>query len=55
MQIHVISKELIRLGMTPAHHLPLESETGRSAVVDVGTIGIIKRGLIKVSISLDMK
>ena len=30
----------------------LKSETGRSAVIDVGTVGLIKKGIIKVSISL---
>ena len=85
LQIHVMTKELIRLGMTLAHHLPLnlvdkllvmaaylifgdlsqhgitrpkmgpmtlKSETGRSAVIDVGTVGLIKKGIIKVSMSL---
>ena len=80
-----MTKELIRLGMTLAHHLPLnlvdkllvmaaylifgdlsrygirrpkmgpmivKSKTGRSAVIDVGTVGLIKKGIIKVSISL---
>ena len=80
-----MTKELIRLGMTLAHRLPLnlvdsllvmaanlifgdlsrygirrpkmgpmilKSETGRSAVIDVGTVGLIKKGIIKVSISL---
>ncbi|XP_044437858.1 probable indole-3-pyruvate monooxygenase YUCCA11 [Aegilops tauschii subsp. strangulata] len=79
--IHVMTKELIRLGMTLARHLPLKlvdnllvmaaklifgdlsrygirrpkmgpmilkSETGRSAVIDVGTVGLIKKGIIKV-------
>ncbi|KAE8766589.1 putative oxidoreductase czcO-like protein [Hordeum vulgare] len=79
--IHVMTKELIRLGMTIAHHLPLnlvdnilvmvanlifgdlsrhgitrpkmgpmilKSKTGRSAVIDVGTVGLIKKGIIKV-------
>uniref|UniRef100_A0A453DGW7 indole-3-pyruvate monooxygenase n=4 Tax=Aegilops tauschii subsp. strangulata TaxID=200361 RepID=A0A453DGW7_AEGTS len=79
--IHVMTKELIRLGMALAHHLPLnlvdkllvmaaylifgdlsrhgitrpkmgpmtlKSETGRSAVIDVGTVGLIKKGIIKV-------
>uniref|UniRef100_A0A453MLX6 indole-3-pyruvate monooxygenase n=2 Tax=Aegilops tauschii subsp. strangulata TaxID=200361 RepID=A0A453MLX6_AEGTS len=82
--IHVMTKELIRLGMTLVHYLPLKmidglllmmanavfgdlsrhgitrpekgpfvlkSETGRSAVIDVGTIGLIKKDKIKVSIS----
>uniref|UniRef100_A0A453QJX9 indole-3-pyruvate monooxygenase n=1 Tax=Aegilops tauschii subsp. strangulata TaxID=200361 RepID=A0A453QJX9_AEGTS len=81
--IHVMTKELIRLGMTLAHRLPLnlvdnllvmaanlifgdlsrygikrpkmgpmilKSETGRSAVIDVGTVGLIKKGIIKLSI-----
>ena len=85
LQIHIMTKELIRLGMTLAHHLPLnlvdnrlvmvanlifgdlsrygirrpkmgpmilKSKTGRSAVIDVGTVGLIKKGIIKVSISL---
>uniref|UniRef100_A0A3B6U3U3 indole-3-pyruvate monooxygenase n=1 Tax=Triticum aestivum TaxID=4565 RepID=A0A3B6U3U3_WHEAT len=83
--IHVMTKELIRLGMTLAHHLPLnlvdkllvmaaylifgdlsrhgisrpkmgpmtlKSETGRSAVIDVGTVGLIKKGIIKVQGSI---
>nr|CCF55436.1 hypothetical protein [Brachypodium sylvaticum] len=81
IMIHVMTKELIRLGMTLALHLPLnmvdhllvvmvdfvfgdlskhgimrpkkgplvlKSETGRSAVIDVGTVGLIKKGTIKV-------
>ncbi|XP_037489922.1 probable indole-3-pyruvate monooxygenase YUCCA11 [Triticum dicoccoides] len=83
--IHVMTKELIRLGMTLARRLPLnlvdnllvmaanfifgdlsrygtrrpkvgtmilKSETGRSAVIDVGTIGLIKKGIIKVKESI---
>ncbi|XP_051230396.1 probable indole-3-pyruvate monooxygenase YUCCA10 isoform X2 [Lolium perenne] len=79
--IHVMTKELVRLGMTLAQHLPLnlvdnllamvtkfifgdlsrhgirmpkmgpmtlKSKTGRSAVIDVGTVGLIKRGIIQV-------
>ncbi|XP_037419255.1 probable indole-3-pyruvate monooxygenase YUCCA11 [Triticum dicoccoides] len=79
--IHVMTKELIRLGMTLARRLPLnlvdnllvmaanlifgdlsrygirrpkmgpmilKSKTGRSAVIDVGTVGLIKKGIIKV-------
>ncbi|KAM3207046.1 hypothetical protein ACQJBY_062310 [Aegilops geniculata] len=79
--IHVMTKELIRLGMTLARRLPLnlvdnllvmaanlifgdvsrygirrpkmgpmilKSEIGRSAVIDVGTVGLIKKGIIKV-------
>ncbi|KAM0822970.1 hypothetical protein ACQ4PT_071179 [Festuca glaucescens] len=83
--IHVMTKELIRLGMTLAQHLPLnlvdsllvmatkyifgdlsrhgirmpkmgpmtlKSKTGRSAVIDVGTVGLIKRGIIQVEGSI---
>ncbi|XP_044321124.1 probable indole-3-pyruvate monooxygenase YUCCA11 [Triticum aestivum] len=83
--IHVMTKELIRLGMTLARRLPLnlvdnllvmaanfifgdlsrygirrpkvvpmilKSETGRSAVIDVGTVGLIKKGIIKVKGSI---
>ncbi|XP_047088639.1 probable indole-3-pyruvate monooxygenase YUCCA10 [Lolium rigidum] len=83
--IHVMTKELVRLGMTLAHHLPLnlvdnllamvtkfifgdlsrhgirmpkmgpmtlKSKTGRSAVIDVGTVGLIKRGIIQVQGSI---
>uniref|UniRef100_A0ACD5X8W1 Uncharacterized protein n=1 Tax=Avena sativa TaxID=4498 RepID=A0ACD5X8W1_AVESA len=85
--VHVMTKEVIRLGMTLAHHLPLnlvdnllvmatkfifgdlsrhgiimpkmgpmilKSKTGRSTVIDVGTVGLIKRGIIQVSISWDI-
>ncbi|XP_037461953.1 probable indole-3-pyruvate monooxygenase YUCCA11 [Triticum dicoccoides] len=83
--IHVMTKELIRLGMTLAPRLPLnlvdnllvmeanlifgdllmhgirrpkmgpmilKSETGRSVVIDVGTVGLIKKGIIKVQGSI---
>ncbi|XP_037489924.1 probable indole-3-pyruvate monooxygenase YUCCA10 [Triticum dicoccoides] len=83
--IHVMTKELIRLGMRLALRLPLnlvdnllvmaanfifgdlsrygirrpkvgpmilKSETGRSAVIDVGTVGLIKKGIIKVQGSI---
>ncbi|VAH98556.1 unnamed protein product [Triticum turgidum subsp. durum] len=83
--IHVMTKELIQLGMTLAHRLPLnlvdnvivmaanlifgdlsrhgirrpkmgpmtlKSKTGRSAVIDVGTVGLIKKGIIKVQGSI---
>ncbi|XP_051230398.1 probable indole-3-pyruvate monooxygenase YUCCA10 [Lolium perenne] len=83
--IHVMTKELIRLGMTLAHYLPLnlvdnllvmvtkfifgdlsrhgirmpkmgpmtlKAKTGRSAVIDVGTVGLIKRGIIQVQGSI---
>jgi indole-3-pyruvate monooxygenase len=33
----------------------MKTETGRSAVIDVGTVGLIKKGDIKVSISLFVK
>ncbi|KAK1620346.1 hypothetical protein QYE76_025863 [Lolium multiflorum] len=79
--IHVMTKELIRLGMSLVHHFPLmmvdvlivmmanfifgdlssygikrpkkgpfvlKSETSRSPVIDVGTVGLIKKGNIKV-------
>ncbi|KAL6660710.1 hypothetical protein ACP70R_001745 [Stipagrostis hirtigluma subsp. patula] len=79
--VHVMTKELIRLGMTFIQYLPanmvdaflvttsnfvfgdlsrygivrpkigpllLKSNTGRSAVIDVGTIDLIKKGMIKV-------
>ncbi|XP_044361039.1 probable indole-3-pyruvate monooxygenase YUCCA11 [Triticum aestivum] len=83
--IHVMTKELIRLGMTLARRLPLnlvdnllvmaanlifgdlsrygirrpkmgpmtlKSKTGRSAVIDVSTVGLIKKGIIKVQGSI---
>ena len=31
----------------------LKSKTGRSAVIDDGTVGLIKKGIIHVSISVD--
>jgi indole-3-pyruvate monooxygenase len=34
--------------------MTLKSKTGRSAVIDVGTVGLIKRGIIQVSISKEM-
>ena len=34
--------------------MTLKSKTGRSAVIDVGTVGLIKKGIIQVSISLYM-
>ncbi|RLM58934.1 hypothetical protein C2845_PM18G11560 [Panicum miliaceum] len=79
--VHVMIKEIIRLGMTLVQHIPvnvvddllvrlanfvfgdlsrhgivrpktgplqLKAETGRSAVIDVGTVGLIKKGIIKV-------
>ncbi|PAN43512.1 hypothetical protein PAHAL_8G241000 [Panicum hallii] len=79
--VHVMTKEIIRLGMTLVQHIPvnvvdgllvrlanfvfgdlsrhgivrpkagplqLKAETGRSAVIDVGTVGLIKKGIIKV-------
>ncbi|KAJ1276540.1 hypothetical protein BS78_05G221800 [Paspalum vaginatum] len=79
--VHVVTKEIIRCGMTLVQHMPmktvddllvrmsnsvfgdlsrhgivrpelgpllLKAKTGRSAVIDVGTIGLIKKGTIKV-------
>ncbi|TVU26472.1 hypothetical protein EJB05_29020, partial [Eragrostis curvula] len=79
--VHIMTKELIRLGMTLVQYLPvnmvdtllvtmsnfvfgdlsrhgipkpkigplqLKSETGRSAVIVVGTVRLIKKGIIKV-------
>ncbi|KAL6596154.1 hypothetical protein ACP70R_047518 [Stipagrostis hirtigluma subsp. patula] len=79
--VHVMTKELIRFGMTLVQYLPvnvvdsllvkmsnfvfgdlsrygivrpkigpllLKSNTGRSAVIDVGTVGLIKRGVINI-------
>ncbi|TVU26127.1 hypothetical protein EJB05_28673, partial [Eragrostis curvula] len=79
--VHVMTKELIRLGMTLVQYLPvnmvdtllvtmtnfvfgdlsrhgihrpkigplhMKSETGRSAVIDVGTVRLIKKGMINV-------
>ncbi|CAN6329199.1 unnamed protein product [Urochloa humidicola] len=79
--VHIMTKGLIRLGMTLVQHVPvtiadflivtianltfgdlsrhgivrpktgpliLKAKTGRSSVIDVGTIGIIKKGIIKV-------
>ncbi|CAL4980196.1 unnamed protein product [Urochloa decumbens] len=80
-QVHVMTKEIIRFGMTLVQHTPvnavddllvrmskflfgdlskhgivrpetgpllLKEKTGRSAVIDVGTVGLIKKGTIKV-------
>ncbi|RLM59130.1 hypothetical protein C2845_PM18G11650 [Panicum miliaceum] len=79
--VHVMTKEIIRLGMTLVQHIPinivddllvrmsdfvfgdlsrhgivkpklgpllLKAKTSRSAVIDVGTVGLIKDGAIKV-------
>ncbi|CAO2141465.1 unnamed protein product [Urochloa humidicola] len=79
--VHMMTKGLIRLGMTLVQHVPitivdflivtianftfgdqsrhgvvrpktgpllLKAKTGRSAVIDVGTVGLIKKGIIKV-------
>ncbi|KAG2558922.1 hypothetical protein PVAP13_8NG328500 [Panicum virgatum] len=79
--VHVVTKEIIRLGMTLVQHIPVnivdgllvrlsnfvfgdlskhgivrpklgpllqKAKTGRSAVIDVGTISLIKNGTIKV-------
>jgi hypothetical protein len=34
--------------------MTLKAKTGRSAVIDVGTVGLIKRGIIQVIIFSDM-
>ncbi|CAL4986991.1 unnamed protein product [Urochloa decumbens] len=80
-QVHIMTKEIIRLGMTLVQHTPvnavddllvrmskvlfgdlskhgivrpetgpllLKEQAGRSAVIDVGTVGLIKKGTIKV-------
>ncbi|CAL4992040.1 unnamed protein product [Urochloa decumbens] len=80
-QVHVMTKEIVRFGMTLVQHtsvnavdyllvrmskflfgdlskhgimrpetgpLLLKEKTGRSAVIDVGTVGLIKKGTIKV-------
>ncbi|KAL6896851.1 hypothetical protein ACP4OV_007423 [Aristida adscensionis] len=80
-QVHIMTKELMRLGMTLAQYMPisivdtllvtlaeakfgdiskhgierpkigpllLKSKTGRSSVIDVGTVDLIKKGAIKV-------
>ncbi|CAO2147206.1 unnamed protein product [Urochloa humidicola] len=79
--VHIMTKRLIRLGMTLVQHVPitivdfqivtianftfgnlsrhgivrpktgpllLKAKTGRSCVIDVGTVGLIKKGIIKV-------
>ncbi|NP_001151851.2 Probable indole-3-pyruvate monooxygenase YUCCA10 [Zea mays] len=79
--VHIMPKELIRLGMTFVQYMPvtivdlflvkladfifgdlsnygivrpgvgplqLKSKTGRSSVIDVGTAGLIKKGVVKV-------
>ncbi|KAF8673449.1 hypothetical protein HU200_049016 [Digitaria exilis] len=79
--VHVMTKEIIRLGMTLVQHIPvnivdgllvrmsnfvfgdlskngivrpklgpllLKAKTGRSAVIDVGTVSLIRNGTIKV-------
>ncbi|CAL5043439.1 unnamed protein product [Urochloa decumbens] len=79
--VHIMTKGLIRLGMTLVQHVPvtivdflivtianftfgdlsrhvivrpkngpllLKAKTGRSSVIDVGTAGLIKKGIIKV-------
>ncbi|KAL5667162.1 hypothetical protein ACJX0J_019387, partial [Zea mays] len=81
--VHIMPKELIRLGMTFVQYMPvtivdlflvkladfifgdlsnygivrpgvgplqLKSKTGRSSVIDVGTAGLIKKGVVKVKI-----
>ena len=48
--------DLSRHGITMPKVGPmiLKSKTGRSDVIDVGTVGLIKRGIIQVSISWDI-
>jgi hypothetical protein len=48
--------DLSRHGITMPKMGPmtLKSKTGRSAVIDVGTVGLIKKGNIRVSISSGM-
>ena len=54
MAANLIFGDLSRYGITRPKMDPmiLKSETGRSAVIDVGTVGLIKKDIIKVSISL---
>ena len=54
MAANLIFGDLSRYGIRRPKVGPmnLKSETGRSAVIDVGTVGLIKKGIIKVSISL---
>ncbi|KAG2563767.1 hypothetical protein PVAP13_8KG360104, partial [Panicum virgatum] len=66
--VHVVTKEIIRLGMSLVQHTPVNAvddllvrlskfvfgdlsrhgiaKTGRSAVIDVGTVGLIKKGVL---------
>ena len=54
MAANFIFGDLSRYGIRRPKVVPmiLKPETGRSAVIDVGTVGLIKKGIIKVSISL---
>ena len=54
MAANLIFGDLSRHGIRGPKMGPmiLKSKTGRSAVIDVGTVGLIKKGIIKVSISL---
>jgi indole-3-pyruvate monooxygenase len=56
MATKFIFGDLSRHGITMPKMGPmiLKSKTGRSAVIDVGTVGLIKKGIIQVSISSDM-
>jgi indole-3-pyruvate monooxygenase len=56
MAAKFIFGDLSRNGITMPKMGPmmLKSKTGRSAVIDVGTVGLIKKGIIQVSISLDL-
>jgi indole-3-pyruvate monooxygenase len=53
MMANFIFGDLTRHGITRPKKGPfvVKSETGRSAVIDVGTVGLIKKGNIEVSIS----
>lgn len=53
MMANFIFGDLTRHGITRPKEGPfvVKSETGRSAVIDVGTVRLIKKGNIKVSIS----
>jgi indole-3-pyruvate monooxygenase len=56
MAAKFIFGDLSRNGITMPTMGPmmLKSKTGRSSVIDVGTVGLIKKGIIQVSISLDL-
>lgn len=56
MMAKFISGDLSRHGITRPKMGPmvLKSKTGRFAVIDVGTVGLIKKEIIKVSICWTM-